>query len=73
MNYEKARQAFSKMPTLRHSIPGKPFEWNRSEVAAWLASRPEALAYLFGVARHSNSIVYDPATGTWCGRDRRTE
>lgn len=71
MNYEKARNVFGGMPPLRHSIPGQPFAWSRSEVVAWLLARPETAAHLFSMASEAKAIVYDKATGKWVGRDWR--
>jgi hypothetical protein len=59
------------MPPRRHSIPGQPFDIERSEVVRWLLSQPEVTRWVFDVARSRGWIVYDRATGTWRGRDRQ--
>jgi hypothetical protein len=73
MKYDRVREIFGNMPPLRHSLPGQPFDLNRSEVVAWLLSRSEVAKYLFGAAVSSKAIVYDKTTGTWQGRDWRPE
>jgi hypothetical protein len=67
VKYDKARKLFGGMPPLRHSIPGQPFAWSSSEVAAWLTKQPEAMAYLFGIANYSKAIVFEKESGTWRG------
>jgi len=59
-----------KMPPLRHTPSGQPFDIRRSEVAAWLVARPEILQYVFDAARNAGAISYDQETGTWRGADR---
>jgi hypothetical protein len=41
------------MPKLKHSIPGQPFDWNKSEVVQWLADNPKAINLVFETAAHS--------------------
>jgi len=58
------------MPPLRHSLPGHPFDIERSEVARWLCSQPGIMQYVFDAAKNAGTIAYDPETGTWRGVDR---
>lgn len=56
-----------KMPPLRHSIPGRPFRMEDSEVVRWLVRQPDVMNYLFDKARAF--MCYDSETGTWRGTD----
>lgn len=58
----------SKMPPLRHSIPGEPFDIMRSEAAEWLCSQPEIRQWVFDMAHEHGLIVYDRTSGTWNGK-----
>ena len=69
MKYSTARSIMGAMPPLRHSIPGLAFDWDNSEVVAWLAAQPAVRRYLFGVARESKAIKFDQASGKWQGAD----
>lgn len=64
----KEMEVAGKMPPLRHSIPGEPFDIMRSEVAGWLCSQPEIRQLVFALARESGMIAYDRASGTWSGK-----
>lgn len=70
----KESVAFSvgcKMPPLPHNKlpPEKFFDILQSEAAQWLVDQPEIRRYLFSKMSSSGAIIYDPETGTWCGRD----
>lgn len=65
-----------KMPSLKHSHPGKPFDITKSEVAQWLISQPSVLNYLVDLVnghdkRKEQLIIHDPSTGTWKGIDSK--
>ncbi len=62
--------AARKMPELRHSIPGQPFDIRESEVVRWLVQQPEIMQYVFDKLNYSGDIVYDRERGTWKGADR---
>lgn len=62
--------AARKMPPLRHSIPGQPFDIRNSEVIQWLIQQPDILKYIFEKANTGlHAIRYDSNTGTWQGAD----
>jgi hypothetical protein len=65
----KLRAAFGGMPPLVHD-PRKDiaFDWNNSEVAQWLLSRPETAEFIFDLARGARAIVYEKRRGAWIGR-----
>lgn len=65
----KKFDAAKKMPPLRHSIPGQPFDILKSEVVRWLFARPEIAQYVFDKVNYAKDIVYDPESGTWRGVD----
>ena len=58
-----------RMPRLRHSVPGEPFDIDKSEVAAWLVSQPEIRQAVFDLAKESGKIIFDSETRTWVGVD----
>ena len=55
------------MSPLYHTLPGKPFRMEDSEVIRWLMRQPSVVMYIFDKAR--NYIRYDSETGTWMGVD----
>ena len=58
-----------KMPPLRHSVPGKGFDWKDSEVMRWLSTEPHIADYFFHLVYSSGAIVYDPELQVWKGAD----
>jgi len=63
-----------KMPELRHSFKGEPFDIKKSEVVQWLIEQPGVLNYLVDLVnghdkRREKLIVYNPERGTWQGVD----
>lgn len=61
------------MPPCFHTIPGKEFDINKSEVAKWLVSQPDILNYVVNRIKGSNGqkpyIVFNPQTHKWQGVD----
>ncbi len=55
-----------KMPPLYHTLPGRPFRLEDSEVVRWLLDQPAVVQALFGRAK--NYLRYDGSTGKWSGR-----
>lgn len=60
-----------KMPVLRNSMPGEPFDICRSEAACWLCSQPDIMQYVFDKAKDNGLIEYDGVAGSWQGIDYR--
>ena len=58
-----------KMPTLKHSIPGQPFDIQKSEAVNWLIKQPEVLTYLWNHIKQSGYVEYDPECRAWTGVD----
>jgi len=56
-----------KMPPLYHTLPGKPFSLEESEVLEWLSSQGELQLWLFNQLSYAGYIEYDPETGLWSG------
>lgn len=56
------------MPPLRHTV-GDQFDINTSEVVNWLIKQPQVRQYIFRTTSAAGLIVYDPATGTWSGKN----
>lgn len=75
MRRSKKLDIAKQMPTLRHAIPGREFDITESEVAKWLCSQSEIMQHVFDTvsqpAYGHKSIVYDPESGTWHGREYR--
>lgn len=65
----KKLDVISKMPPLRHSVPGKPFDVNESETVRWLIGQSDVLNYLWGHVRQLGYVTYDSETGKWRGVD----
>lgn len=61
----KAFIAASKMPPLKHSIAGEPFDFSKSEVLAWLSSQPAIAIAAFEYFRQAGAIVF--RNGHWMG------
>ena len=56
-------------PGMIHHDKSQDYDVTKSQVVQWIISQPAALWYLFGKARNSGAIVFDPATGTWSGKN----
>lgn len=56
-----------KMPPLYHTLPGKAFSLEESEVLEWLSSQGELQLWLFNQLSYAGYIEYDPETGLWSG------
>ena len=54
----KLLDAVKRMPELRHSIPGKEFKIQNSEVIKWLIMQPEILNYIWNNIKNSEAIKY---------------
>ena len=65
----KLLDAVKRMPELRHSIPGKEFKIQNSEVIKWLIMQPEILNYIWNNIKNSETIKYDAESGCWSGVD----
>lgn len=55
------------MPELYHTMPGKDFDPEESEVLQWIAKQPELLLWLFDAIRAKGLIVFDQDAKTWSG------
>jgi hypothetical protein len=53
------------MPVLDHFHKGRPFDIMESNVAAWLAQRPEIRQEMFNYCKRIGAIVYEG--GKWRG------
>ena len=69
----KLLDAVKRMPELRHSIPGKEFKIQNSEVIKWLIMQPEILNYVWNNIKQSGFVKYDSVTGKWTGIDFESE
>lgn len=58
-----------KMPPLYHTLPGKEFSIQSSEMAQWMIQQPEILQYIVNRIRDGHHIVYNRETGKWQGVD----
>lgn len=56
------------MPELYHTMPGKDFDPEKSEVLQWIAKQPALLLWLFETIRTKGLIVFDQNARTWSGR-----
>lgn len=69
----KYLEVAKKMPPLYHTLPGRQFDIQISEVAQWLIEQPEILNYIVnrikGGRGQSPYIVYNSDTGKWQGVD----
>ncbi|WP_435052524.1 hypothetical protein [Faecalibaculum rodentium] len=61
------RAAAKRMPPLRHSIPGEPFDIMKSEACAWLLNQPDVRNWVWDRIKDNSAISYDPESGTWSG------
>lgn len=66
---ERVLETTKLMPPLRHSIPGKDFNIQKSEVMKWIMQNPDAWNFIWNNIKQSGSVIYNPDTGTWQGVD----
>lgn len=57
------------MPPLYHTLPGKEFDNDKSQVYKWIKEQPELIEYIRDTLRQAGYIVYNPVTGQWKGVD----
>jgi len=72
INTSSKLECVKKMPELKHSVKGEPFDIKNSEVVKWLLEQPEVLSYLVEPVnghdkRRERLIIYNPERGTWKG------
>ena len=68
---DKRLRTARKMPPLHHTLPGKDFDSERSQVLEWIVEQPELVNYLFDHIRYAGHIQFDPKRRTWVGVDYR--
>ncbi|MBP3901157.1 MAG: hypothetical protein J6D53_06860 [Blautia sp.] len=64
-NYDKRLDAFRSMPELYHTIPGKAYDMEHSEVLNWISKQPGLLEWLKDMARYKGLIEF--VDGKWRG------
>jgi len=71
LKYQRSKliQIARKMPPLYHTIPGKQFDIQKSEVIQWLINQPEILNWMWNNVKQSKDVVFNPESGTWQGAD----
>ena len=57
------------MPPLYHTLPGKEFDNDKSQVYVWIANQPDLMHWLWRQLESAGYIVYNPETGQWKGVD----
>lgn len=63
----KILEVAKSMPPLRHSIPGKDFDIQKSEVMKWIMQNPVTWNYVWNNIKQSGAVTYNPDTGEWQG------
>ena len=53
------------MPELYHTVPGKKYDPEHSEVLNWIREHPDLLNWLMDIARYKGLIEF--ADGKWKG------
>lgn len=71
MNQKQFLEMLSTMPPLRHTLPGQPFDIDRSEVVAWIMAQSGFKQWVASKVLGSRRVAYDAATGKWSGVERR--
>lgn len=71
MKHQRSKliQIARKMPPLHHTIPGKQFDIQKSEVIQWLINQPEILNWMWNNVSQSKDVVFNPESRTWQGAD----
>ena len=64
-NYDKRLDAFRNMPELYHTVPGKKYDAEHSEVLNWIREHPDLLSWLMDTAKYKGLIEY--TDGKWRG------
>lgn len=67
LNYDFLNCA-RRMPPLLHTT-GTEFDIEKSQVAAWLSSKPDIKQKIFNMATNQGVIRFDSETRTWRGVD----
>ena len=58
-----------RMPKLYHTLPGKKFSVENSEVLNWISNQPDLLDWIFRQLVSAQYIKYLRETGQWVGED----
>ncbi|MFU2203611.1 hypothetical protein ACM0QA_02385 [Streptococcus pluranimalium] len=57
------------MPPLYHTLPGRDFEHEKSQVLKWLARDLVIQDWVMEQLKSAGYIIYNPETGQWKGVD----
>lgn len=72
LDREDIMQEVTLMPPLKHDYRDDktaPFDYRKSDVAAWIANQPAVCRQLFEFANQNKLIKYDKDRKIWVGHD----
>lgn len=72
MNQSQFKDLLSSMPALPHSVPGEPFDIERSEAFQWIMAQPGTKSWIWNRFRSTGRIEWCSEIKAWRGIQRKT-